>query len=50
MRTLTVIFVMALATIAFGIYSDAMLTSSLISQPAGPDAAAKAVARALKHG
>jgi hypothetical protein len=46
MRTLAVIFVLALITIAFEIYSDAALTSAEVSRPA-PDPATTAVAHAL---
>jgi hypothetical protein len=49
MKTVAVIFVLALITIAGEIYSDAVLTSSLVS-PAAPDPAALAVSRATKHG
>jgi hypothetical protein len=49
MKTVAVIFVLALITIAGEIYSDALLTSSLIS-PAAADPAAIAVAHAAKHG
>jgi hypothetical protein len=48
MRTLAVIFVMALITIAFEISSDAALTRSEFSR-AAPDPAAVAVANALKR-
>jgi hypothetical protein len=41
--------VLALITIAGEIYSDAVLTSSLIS-PAAPDTASVAVSHAAKHG
>ncbi len=37
MRTLAVIFVLALITIAFEIYSDAALTSAEVSHTAAPD-------------
>jgi hypothetical protein len=46
MKTLAVIFVLALITIAFEIYSDAALTSAEVSRPA-PDPATTAVAHAL---
>jgi hypothetical protein len=49
MKTVAVIFVLALITIAGEIYSDAVLTSSLISL-AAPDPAAVAVSHAAKHG
>jgi hypothetical protein len=48
MKTVAVIFVLALITIAGEIYSDAVLTSSLIS-PVAPDPAAVAVSHAAKH-
>jgi len=50
MRTLAVIFVLALITIAFEIYSDAALTSAEVSHTAAPDPATVAVAHALKRG
>ncbi len=50
MRTLAVIFVLALITIAFEIYSDAVLTSAEVSHTAVPDPATVAVAHALKRG
>jgi len=37
MRTLAVIFVLALITIAFQIYSDAALTSAEVTHTAAPD-------------
>jgi hypothetical protein len=49
MRTLAVIFVLALITIAFEIYSDAALMSAEVSRPE-PDPATTAVAHALKRG
>jgi hypothetical protein len=49
MRTVAVIFALALITIAFEIYSDAVLTRSEFSRPA-PDPATVAVAHALKRG
>jgi hypothetical protein len=50
MRTLAVIFVLALITIAFEIYSDAALTSAEVSHTAVPDPATVAVAHGLKQG
>ena len=50
MRTLAVIFVLAPITIAFEIYSDAVLTSAEVSHTAVPDPATVAVAHALKRG
>jgi hypothetical protein len=49
MKTVAVIFVLALITIAGEIYSDAVLTSSPIS-PSAPDHAAVAISHAAKHG
>jgi hypothetical protein len=49
MRTLAVIFVLALITIAFEIYSDAALTSAEVSHTPAPDPATVAVAHALKR-
>ena len=46
MRTVAVIFALALITIAFEIYSDVVLTRSEFSRPA-PDPATTAVAHAL---
>jgi hypothetical protein len=46
MRTVAIIFALALITIAFEIYSDAVLTRSEFSRPA-PDPATTAVAQAL---
>jgi hypothetical protein len=48
MRTVAVIFVLALITIAFEIYSDAALTSAEVSHTAAP--ARAAIAHGLKHG
>ena len=50
MRTMAVIFVLALITIAFEIYSDAALTSAEVSHTAAPDPATVAVAHAVKSG
>jgi len=50
MKTLAVIFVLALITIAFEIYSDAALTSAEVSHTAAPDPATVAIAHALKRG
>jgi hypothetical protein len=47
---LAVIFVLALITIAFEIYSDAGLTSADLSHTAAPDPTTVAVAHALKRG
>jgi hypothetical protein len=50
MRTVAVIFALALITIAFEIYSDVALMSAEVSHAAAPDPATVAVAHALKHG
>jgi hypothetical protein len=50
MRTMAVIFVLALITVAFEIYSDAALTSAEVSHTFAPDPVTAAVAHALKHG
>jgi hypothetical protein len=47
MRTVVVIFVLALITIAFEIYSEAGLTS--VSQPTHPDPVTLAIAHGLKR-
>jgi hypothetical protein len=50
MKTLAVIFVLALVTIAFEVYSDASLVSEEIPHIVAPDPAAAAIAHGLKHG
>ena len=50
MRTVIVIFVMALLTIAGEIYSDFVLTRDEIAHTSEPDPATVAVAHAAKHG
>jgi hypothetical protein len=50
MRTVVVIFKLALITIAGEIYSDAALTSGKASHTAAPDPATAAIAHGLKHG
>jgi hypothetical protein len=50
MRTLAVIFVLALMTIAGGIYSDIALRSGEASHAATPDPATAAIAHGLKYG
>jgi hypothetical protein len=50
MKTITVIFVLALITIAFEIYSDAALTSTEVSHTSAPDPVKTVVAHALKRG
>jgi hypothetical protein len=47
MRTLVVVFVLALIAITFEVYSDAALTSTEIPH-AAPDPATMAIARGLK--
>jgi hypothetical protein len=49
MRTIWVIFVLALITVTGEIYADAVMTSSLIA-PAAPDPAAFAVGHAARPG
>jgi hypothetical protein len=49
MRTLAVIFVLALMTIIGGIYSDIVLTRGEASHTATPDPASWAVAHAVKY-
>jgi hypothetical protein len=48
MRTLFLIFVFALTTVAFEVYSDALLTNAEVSR-AVPDPVTVAIAHALKH-
>jgi hypothetical protein len=50
MRTFIGVFVLALITIAFEIYSDAALTSAEVFHAAPPDPATLAIAHGLKHG
>jgi hypothetical protein len=50
MRTIAVIFALALIAIAFEIYSDAALTSAEVSHTSAPDPATVAIAHALKRG
>jgi hypothetical protein len=50
MRTMTVIFVLALIAVAFEIYSDAALTSSEVSHTSRPDPVTTAVGHALRRG
>jgi hypothetical protein len=49
MRTFLTVFVLALITIAFEVYSDAALTRAEVSRPAGPDPVTVAIANGLKH-
>jgi hypothetical protein len=48
MRTVVVIFVLALITIAIEVISDARLTSAEFSHTAAPDPAIAAIAHGLK--
>ena len=50
MRTVAVIFALALISIAFEIYSDAALTSAEVSHTAAPVPATVAMSHGLKHG
>jgi hypothetical protein len=50
MKTMTVIFVLALIAIAFEIYSDAALTSAEVSHTSAPDPVTSVVAHALRRG
>ena len=50
MRTVAAIFVVALITIVFEIYSDATLTSAEVSHTAAPVPATVAMSHGLKHG
>jgi hypothetical protein len=49
MRSIVLVFVLALITIAFEVYSDAALTSAEVSHAAVPDPATVAIAHGLKH-
>jgi len=49
MRTMVVIFALALTAIAFEIYSHSALTSAEVSHTARPDLVTAAVAHALKR-
>jgi hypothetical protein len=50
MRTFFIIFVLALITIAFEVYSDAVLTSAQVSHTVAPDPATAAIIHGIKHG
>ena len=50
MRTLIVIFVLALITIAGEVYADTALTSAEVAHTAPPDPATAAIVHGLKHG
>jgi hypothetical protein len=50
MKTITVIFVLALIAIAFEIYSDVALTSAEVSHTSAPDPVTTAVGHALRRG
>jgi hypothetical protein len=49
MKTFVVVFVLALITIAFEVYSDASLTSASVSHASAPDPATVAVAHGLQR-
>jgi hypothetical protein len=49
MRTIVVIFVLALMTVAGGIYSDAVWTSEQAGPAAAPDPATVAIAHAARR-
>jgi hypothetical protein len=49
MRTVVIVFILALIAIGFEIYSDAALTSAEISHGA-PDPVSAAIGRGLKRG
>jgi hypothetical protein len=49
MKTVFVIFVLALLTIAGAFYSDAVLTSGQVAQGAAPDPVTTAVAHGITH-
>jgi hypothetical protein len=50
MKTVFVIFALALLTIAGAVYSDAMLTSGQIAHEAAPDPVTIAIAHGAPHG
>ena len=50
MKTITAIFVLALITVAFEIYSDAALTSAEVSHTSALDSVTTAVDHALRRG
>jgi len=50
MKTFFIIFVSALITIAFEVYSDTVLTSAEVSHSAAPDPATVAIMHGLKDG
>ena len=50
MKTVFFVFVLALITIAFEVYSDATLTSAEVSHTATPDPVTAAIAHGLKRG
>jgi hypothetical protein len=50
MRPVFLVFVLALITIAFEVYSDAALTSFEVSHAAVPDPATLAIVHGLKRG
>jgi hypothetical protein len=50
MRSVFLVFVLALITIAFEVYSDTALTSAVINHTAAPDPATVAIIHGLKRG
>jgi hypothetical protein len=50
MKTMVVVFALALITIAFEVYSDASLTSADISHTTAPDPATIAIAHGVQRG
>jgi hypothetical protein len=50
MRSVFLVFVLALITIAFEVYSDAALTSAEVAHTTAPDPATVAIIHGLKHG
>jgi hypothetical protein len=50
MRSVLLVFVLALITIAFEVYSDATLKSAEVSHTATPDPVIAAIAHGLKRG
>jgi hypothetical protein len=50
MKIFFIIFVLALITITFEVYSDAALTSAEILHAAAPDPATVAIAHGINHG
>jgi hypothetical protein len=50
MRSVFLVFVLALITIAFEVYSDAALTSAEVNHATAPDPATVAIIHGLKRG